>query len=212
MSVPPLPASAPVIDRPLVPGFAAWLGASLLAATGWKVVLAQPVPARCVLIFYPHTSNWDTVIGLCVKFMTGLVFRFAGKDSLFRVPFLGPLLVRWGGVPVNRRERTGFIEQMEREFRGNDVFRLAIAPEGTRSRTDYWKSGFYHLARATGVPLALGYIDYPGREIGIGAYVELTGDGAADMERLRAFYEGRRGRHPQNQSPIRLRDDPARPD
>ena len=144
--------------------------------------------------------------------MTGLVFRFAGKDSLFRVPFLGPLLVRWGGVPVNRRERTGFIEQMEDEFRRNEVFRLAIAPEGTRSRTDHWKSGFYHLARAAGVPLALGYIDYPSREIGIGAYVELTGDQAADMERLRAFYEGRRGRHPQNQSPIRLRDDPMRPD
>jgi 1-acyl-sn-glycerol-3-phosphate acyltransferase len=195
-----------------VGGFAAWLGATLLAAAGWKVVLAQPVPARCVVIFYPHTSNWDTAVGLCVKFMTGLAFRFAGKDSLFRVPFLGPLLVRWGGVPVNRRERTGFIDQMEGEFRRNEVFRLAIAPEGTRSRTDYWKSGFYHLARAAAVPLALAYIDYPGREIGIGAYVELTGDRTADMDRLRTFYEGRRGRHPQNQSPIRLRDDPVRSD
>ncbi len=74
-------------------------------------MLAQPVPERCVVIFYPHTSNWDTVIGLCVKFMTGLSIRFAGKDSLFRTPFIGPLLLRWGGVPVNRRERTGFIER-----------------------------------------------------------------------------------------------------
>jgi 1-acyl-sn-glycerol-3-phosphate acyltransferase len=204
----PLPASTSVIDRPLVRGLAAWLGASLLARAGWKVVLVQPVPARCVVIFYPHTSNWDTVIGLCLKFMTGLAFRFAGKDSLFRAPCLGSLLVRWGGVPVNRRERTGFIEQMEGEFRRNEVFRLAIAPEGTRGRTECWKSGFYHLARAAKVPLALAYIDYSTREIGVGGYLETTGDREADMARLRAFYRGRRGRHPGHQAPIRFRDDP----
>jgi 1-acyl-sn-glycerol-3-phosphate acyltransferase len=205
----PLPASASVIDRPLVRGFSAWLGATLLSLAGWKVLLAQPVPARCVVIFYPHTSNWDTAIGLCLKFMTGLAFRFAGKDSLFRVPILGPLLIRWGGVPVNRRERTGFTEQMEGEFRRNEVFRLAIAPEGTRGRTEFWKSGFYHLARAANVPLALGYIDYSTREIGVGGYLETTGDREADMARLRAFYSHRQGRNPGDQSPIRFRDDPT---
>jgi 1-acyl-sn-glycerol-3-phosphate acyltransferase len=110
---------------------------------------------------------------------------------------------------VNRRERTGFIEQMTAQFRLQQVFRLAIAPEGTRSRTEFWKSGFYHLARAADVPLALGYIDYPAREVGVGGYVDVTGDPVADMARLRAFYGDKRGRHPQNQSPIRLRDDPS---
>ena len=196
-----------MIERPLVRGFAAWLGGTLLRVAGWKVVLAQPVPARCVLIFYPHTSNWDTAIGLCVKFMIGLSIRFAGKDTLFKVPFLGPLLVRWGGIPVNRREHTGFIEQMTAEFRRNAEFRLALAPEGTRSRTEHWKSGFYHLARAADVPLALGFIDYPQRMLGVGAYLDLTGDPATDMARIRAFYAGKRGRHPENQSPIQLRDE-----
>jgi 1-acyl-sn-glycerol-3-phosphate acyltransferase len=207
MSEPPAFPPALVIERPLARGFAAWLGATLLAAARWKVVLAQPVPDRCVIIFYPHTTNWDTPIGLCMKFMTGLSVHFAGKDSLFRVPFVGPLLLRWGGVPVNRRERTGFIGEMSEQFRAHAVFRFAIAPEGTRGRTEYWKSGFYHLAREARVPLALGYIDYPKREIGVGAYVDLTGDLAADMARLRAFYAGKRGLHPQHQSPIRLRDE-----
>ena len=207
MSDPPAP--APVIERPLVPGFAAWLGAKVLAAARWKVVLAQPVPDRCVIIFYPHTTNWDTPIGLCLKFMTGLSVHYAGKDSLFRVPLVGPLLLRWGGVPVNRRERTGFIGEMKAQFREHAVFRLAIAPEGTRRRTEHWKSGFYHLAREARVPLALGYIDYPKREIGVGAYVELTGDLDADMAKVRAFYADKRGLYPERQSPIRLRDKAA---
>jgi len=200
--------SAPTLERPLARGFAPWLGATLLRCFGWTVVLAQPVPARCVVIFFPHTSNWDTVIGLCVKFMTGLPIRFAGKDTLFKVPLLGRLLLRWGGVPVNRRERTGFIEAMTARFRRSEELRLAIAPEGTRGRAPYWKSGFYHLARAADVPLALGFIDYPRREVGLGAYVDLTGDRSADMARLRAFYAAKRGRHPQNQGLVRLRDEP----
>ena len=167
-----------MIERPLVRGFAPWLGATLLRVGGWKVVLAQPVPARCVVIFYPHTSNWDTAIGLCVTFMIGLPVRFAGKDSLFKVPCLGPLLVRWGGIPVNRREHTGFIEQMTALFRRHGEFRLA-----------------------------LGFIDYPRREVGLGAYIDLTGDRANDMARIRAFYADKRGRHPENQGPVCLRDE-----
>jgi 1-acyl-sn-glycerol-3-phosphate acyltransferase len=170
-------------------------------------VLAQPVPARCVAIFYPHTSNWDTAIGLAAVFMIGLKIRFVGKDTLFAKPLLGPLLARWGGVPVNRRAPAGFIRQMQDEFVRNEEFRLAIAPEGTRSHTDFWKSGFYRLARAAAVPVALGYVDYRGREIGIGTYLDLTGDVDLDMARVRAFYAGKRGRHPAKQSPIRLHDE-----
>ena len=173
-------------------------------------MLVQPIPRRCVAIFYPHTSNWDTVFGLCAKFMFGIRIRYVGKDTLFRTPLIGPLLVRWGGIPVNRREPAGFIGQMQREFARHDEFRLAIAPEGTRSRTSHWKSGFYRLALAAGVPLALAYIDYPAREVGVGGYLDLTGDVATDMARVRAFYADKRGRCPENQGPVRLRDESPR--
>lgn len=206
----PLP-SPPVVERPLARGFLPWLGATLLRAAGWRVRLAQPVPKRCVAIFYPHTSNWDTAIGLCAKFMIGLRVRFVGKDTLFRTPLVGPLLLRWGGLPVNRREPTGFVRQVQDEFERDDEFRLAIAPEGTRSLVPHWKSGFYRIARAVGVPLALAYIDYPRREIGIGGYIELTGDVAADMAAIRAFYAGKRGRRPGKQGPVRLRDESVGP-
>jgi 1-acyl-sn-glycerol-3-phosphate acyltransferase len=205
MSTPPM--SAPTIDRPLVPGWLPRLCAWLLRRAGWRVVLALPVPERCVAIFYPHTSNWDTVIGLAAKFMIGLRIRFVGKDTLFATPVLGPLLVRWGGVPVNRREPAGFVRQMAHAFEENAQFRLAIAPEGTRSRTEYWKSGFYRLARATRVPLVLAYIDYPRREIGVGACLELTGRVDQDMARIRAFYAGKQGRHVDKQGPVRLREE-----
>ena len=84
---------------------------------------------------------------------------------------------------------------------------LALAPEGTRSAAPFWKSGFYRIARAARVPVALAFVDYPAREIGVGAYVELDGRHRADMAQIRAFYAGKRGHHPENQGPICLRDE-----
>lgn len=187
-------------------GFLARTASSILRLTGWRIVLAQPVPLRCVVVFYPHTSNWDFPIGLLAKWATCIHFRFVGKDTLFKGPF-AVILDRWGGIPVNRREPSGFIGQMTAAFERHPDFRLVIAPEGTRRRTAYWKSGFYHLARAARVPVALAFIDYRRREIGVGGYVDLGGDVAADMAAIAAFYADKRGRRPAQQAPVRLRDE-----
>jgi len=186
----------------MLPRLAAWI----LRAAGWTVRLREPVPTCCVVIFYPHTTNWDTIVGLLAKAMIGLRIHFVGKDTLFRWP-LGPLLVRVGGIAVNRREPQGFVDEIEREFARRDEFMLALAPEGTRSAAPFWKSGFYRIARAARVPVALAFVDYPAREIGVGAYVELSGDIVSDMAQIRAFYSGKRGHRPENQGPICLRDE-----
>jgi 1-acyl-sn-glycerol-3-phosphate acyltransferase len=197
---------APAVDRPLAPGLLPRLSAWALRRAGWTVRIPLPVPERCVAIFYPHTTNWDTVIGLVAKPMTGLAINFVGKHTLFRGP-LRSVLGRWGGIPIDRRAPGDFVERITAEFHKRDVFRLALAPEGTRSRTENWKSGFYRIARAAQVPIALVYIDYPSREIGVGGYLDLTGDVAADMARIRAFYAGKRGLRPDRQGPVRLHEE-----
>ncbi len=179
--------------------FSAWL----LGLFGWRVELVPPAVQKCVVIFYPHTSNWDFVIGIIARTVIWLPIYWAGKDSLFRWPFGG--LFRWlGGIPVNRREHTGLTERLAREFAQRKRFYLAITPEGTRSRTDHWKSGFYRLALMAKVPLALAFIDYPRRQIGIGAYLDLSGDEHQDLDAIRRFYADKTGRQPGNQGDIRF--------
>ena len=184
-------------------GHAEALARWLLGRRGWRIVYASPPAPKCVITFYPHTSNWDFVIGILARAAIGLPCHFVAKDTLFRWP-TGGILRRMGGIPVNRREHTGFIAQLAREFSSRERFFVAIAPEGTRSRTERWKSGFYHLALAARVPLALAYIDYPRREIGIGAYLDLTGDAERDLAAIRGFYSDKIGRWPGKQGEIRL--------
>ena len=173
----------------------------LLRMLGWTLIDTPERPARAMLIAYPHTSNWDALYALLLKTALRLDAHWVGKDTLFRWPF-GALLKRIGGVPVNRRHRSGFVEQMVAEYASRDEFMLVMAPEGTRSRADGWKTGFYRIALAANVPIGLGFVDYEKRQAGILAYLTLSGDPQEDIAAIAAHYHERPGKHPSLASPI----------
>ena len=110
-----------------------------------------------------------------------------------------------GGIPVDRQGSTGFIKKVIDIFASRDQFVLAIAPEGTRSLTKQWKEGFYRIALAAGVPIALGYIDYPRKQVGVDRMFEPSGDIVADFEILQDYYQDKIGKCPEKQGPVRVR-------
>jgi len=176
----------------------------LLRLFGWRA-LSAPLPGpKGVIIVYPHTSNWDFILGLLYRFGTGLQANWMGKESIFLWPFRG-LFIRMGGVPINRRAASGFIQSTLAAYRERDWLWLALAPEGTRSRGDHLKSGFYQLAVRAGVPCGLGFIDYATKTLGIQEFVQFSGDADEDIALLRAFYADKRGRFPAGASEIRFR-------
>jgi|AATN01.1.fsa_nt_gi 1-acyl-sn-glycerol-3-phosphate acyltransferase len=181
------------------------MASRLLALHGWTLSEPPDRPARAVLIAYPHTSNWDALYALLGKLGLGLDAHWVAKESLFRWPFAG-LLIRMGGIPVNRRTRNGLVAEMTALFAAQPKLLLVLAPEGTRRLTEGWKSGFYRIALAANVPLALGFVDYARREAGILAYLTLTGDPAVDIAAIARHYVDRPGRHPALASPIRWLD------
>lgn len=182
---------------------------ALLGAFGWQVDVRFPPGPHCVIVVYPHTSNWDFVIGYLARLAAAIPIQFVGKHTLFRWPF-GGLLRRMGGIPVNRADPAGLVERLAGELTRGDRLWLALAPEGTRSYTDHWKSGFYRLALAAKVPVGLGFIDYRGRAVGLTTYLSLSGDEEADLARIRDFYADKIGKHPEQASDIRFRPERKR--
>ena len=175
----------------------------ILKLMGWKLLDLPQRPAKAVVIAYPHTSNRDFPMTLLALAALPYGAQWVAKDTLFR-GILGPVMRGLGGVAVNRRERTGFVERLAEEFRTRDEFHLIIATEGTRRLQAGWKSGFYRIALAAGVPVVMATVDYGKRELGLLASIVLSGDEAADMAQIAACYEDRRGYHHHNASPIRL--------
>jgi 1-acyl-sn-glycerol-3-phosphate acyltransferase len=184
-------------------GISSGLSRLALRLIGWTVLDLPQRPERAVVVVYPHTSNWDFPIGVLAKTALRLNIRWVGKDALFRGA-MGPLMHWLGGIPVNRKQPAGFADHIAKELGEQEPFLLAITPEGTRSRTPGWKSGFYRIARAAKVPVVIATIDYAHKRIGLLATMELTGDEDADMVRIADLYQGCKGRRPELASPILL--------
>lgn len=187
-----------------LPTFRQRLALRVLHLFGWKM-LYRPLPGpRGIAVVYPHTSNWDFLVGLFGKWALALPFRWLAKDSLFRIPVLGRWF-RWlNGQPVDRSAPQGMIRAQAERMLAEDWYWLAITPEGTRGYKPHWKSGFYHLALEAQVPLVLVYLDYPNKVLGVTDHLWLTGDRDRDMAAIRAAYAGHQGRHPENAAPIVL--------
>jgi 1-acyl-sn-glycerol-3-phosphate acyltransferase len=179
------------------------IASSILRANGWKITLNLPPAPKYVLIGAPHTSNWDFFYFLLLKFAADLQLSWIGKDSLFRWP-AGSLMKRLGGIPVDRSSNNDFVTQIVTSINSSECFIVTIAPEGTRSKADYWKTGFYYIALGAGVPISLGFIDYPAKEIGIGPYFYPSGDIQVDFRQIKDFYDSKTGKHPERQGKIRL--------
>lgn len=178
----------------------------LLRLAGWRVLGTPPDEPRYVVIAAPHTSNWDFPWMLLMAWATGMRIRWLGKHTLFRGP-AGPVMRALGGVAVRRHRSEDRVAATARAFAEADALVLVIPPEGTRARTEHWRSGFYHIARTADVPLVPTALDYGQRCGIIGEAFRASGDVRADMDRFRHFYDGPVGRHPERFGPVRLREE-----
>ena len=180
----------------------------VLGAVRWRTV--GTVPDRGVLVGAPHTSNWDWVVTLLLAWRYGIRIRLLVKKEMFRGP-LGWLLTATGSVPLDRTNPAGTVRALVAESRGQGPWLLGLAAEGTRSRREYWKSGFYRIAQQTGLPITLAFLDAPSRTVGWGPTFHPSGDVRADMDRVREFYADKTGFRPEGFTPPRLREEPDGP-
>lgn len=168
----------------------------LLNTAGWKTVQLLDEPLKSVICVAPHTSNWDFIIGKLYYWAVNRDASFLMKKSWFFFPF-GSMFRSMGGIPIDRSKRTSVTQQMVDEFNKRQMFHLAITPEGTRSRNEKWKMGFYHIAVNAKVPIQIAYIDYLKKEMGIVDIFFPTGDEVADLKKIHAYYNNVHPRFPE---------------
>jgi 1-acyl-sn-glycerol-3-phosphate acyltransferase len=183
--------TTPVVST-VLRGFSfAWL-----RLAGWTVQGALPPEARkSVFIAAPHTSNWDLPYTLFAAFALRLTPYWMGKASIFRFPFGG--LMRWlGGIAVDRSKSNNLVAASAEALRAADgPVQLIVPPEGTRSRTIYWKTGFYWIAHTAQLPIVMAYMDYRAKRVGLGPLFTPSGDVEADMAAIKRFYAQFKGKN-----------------
>ena len=159
---------------------------------GWRLEGTRPGVAKFVITGAPHTSNWDFVFFLGATHELGIRPSFMGKHTLFKWP-MKRFMRDMGGISVDRSRRgSNYVKQVADAFARADELALVIAPEGSRRSDGHWRSGFWHIARATGVPIVPAWIDNARMTGGIGPAIWPSDDLAADLRRLAAFYRSKR--------------------
>jgi len=170
----------------------------MLKALGWKACEPIVQEPKCIIIGVPHTSIWDFAISYLYYTSQGGTARVMVKSSFFVWP-IGPLMKKLGAVPLDREHPTRMILNTIHEFQENEVFHLAMCPEGTRKAVHQWKTGYHTIATRANVPVYLGYFDWKTKTVGRGEKFELTDDARADTERMQAYYEAKHfvGKNPE---------------
>jgi 1-acyl-sn-glycerol-3-phosphate acyltransferase len=188
-----------IFDTPGISSLIRLISLATLWVLGWKTRGELPEANRFVMIAEPHTSNFDLPLMLAVAFIFRLKLHWIGKQRLF-TGFFGPLMLWLGGLPVNRAGGGNEVTRISDHFQGRDKIALAIAPTGTRSKDDEWRTGFYWIAVEAGVPILQSFLDYKAKCSGVGALFQPTGDVDKDIVELRKFYVGMEGKNPRPKS------------
>ena len=186
-----------IFDTPIVNVLLRGISRAVLALAGWKVAGALPANGqKSVLIAAPHTSNWDLPFTLMTAFVLRLNIYWMGKEQIFKPPFRGVMM--WlGGIPVRRESANNLVAASSQAIQAAEgPVQLIVPPEGTRSGTRVWKTGFYYIALQAQVPIVLAYMDYEKKIAGLGPVFQPTGDIEADMVTIKAFYAPFKGRNP----------------
>lgn len=177
----------------------------LLKILGWKIVLEgeESNLDRCILVVAPHTSNWEYIFGNLAYWKLGKNLRIIIKDKHTK-SWYGGIIKSLGGIGINRSQRNNLVQFVAELFRMED-FSLVITPEGTRSKVDKWRLGFYHMALSSRVPIVLAAGDFKKKTIHLGKKISVRDLEERSMEdvleEIQEYYKDKTPKFPEKWNP-----------
>lgn len=167
----------------------------ILKLLGWKITGDNFFPKKCVIIFAPHTSNWDFILGKCYAYIIGIQPKYLVKNELYFWP-ISLFIKNNGGIPVDRSKSNSLVDQLSSMIKKEDKFMLTLSPEGTRSKVDKWKTGFYYVAKKADVPLVLAFIDFKNKILGSNKIIYDLENFQTVINDIQDYYKNCNGKYP----------------
>ena len=171
---------------------------SILKLLKWQIVgNHHPDVKKKVVIAGPHTSNWDFPLGVMVRSAIEADIKYVGKAALFKPP-LGWIMTKLGGIGVDRSRSNNFVQAVVDQYNKREALSILFAPEGSRSRVEKFKTGFYHVARLANIPILPIVLDYKKKEFKFLPLFYTTENRDKDISDLEQYYDGVEGYNPED--------------
>lgn len=196
------PSQIPQVFRAYRPRFIQFLARLLLKTFGWKVdgtIPEMKENENLVLIAAPHTSNWDGIFGFAAILGLDVKISYFGKYTLFKKPLLGRFLKYMGGIPVNKNKPgSGLVKEAIANIEKLKGSLIAMAPEGTRAKTENWRTGFLRIAEAVDAKIFVAAFDFKTKRIVLDKFFQPSDDMQKDLESLKLYYKQFTAKIPEN--------------
>ncbi len=179
----------------------------ILKLGGWTLEGARPPVDKYIMLASPHTSLIDGFLMVLAGFGLGIRPSYLVKAA-YTKGFFGQFTLWTGGIPVLSGAGANKVKEVIEIANNAEKIELLIAPAGTRAKRDGWRSGFYHIARGTNLPIYLSYLDFGKRCVGVDTRpINLADDVQKGMDTIRAFYADMQGKHPELMTPIYIKEE-----
>ena len=179
------------------------IGKFWLWINGWKIEMnVEPEEVRrSVMVAAPHTSNWDFIYAIAAFWSMRINLHFFIKDDYTRSLF-GWFFKWMGGLGVDRSKKNELVEKAIHILNQKEDIVILVPAEGTRKRTEKWRSGFYNIAKGAQVPISLGFLDYKKKIAGVAKTIRPTDDFEKDMSSIEKVYLKYTGKNPELYNPV----------
>ena len=185
-----------------------FLGKLMLKVSGWTIEGDVPRGTSFILAGGPHTSNWDFILFVMAVWTLAIKPAYIAKHTLFK-PGASWFFRGLGGIPVDRSRPGSLVDQVTAHFHADDGFALVMAPDGTRSYRDFWKTGFLIIGRGADVPIIPAVIKADRKVITIGDPLDPHMATLVLMDHMRAAHADGVGLKRDGESLVRLKDETA---
>ncbi|AXF85967.1 hypothetical protein DTO96_101707 [Ephemeroptericola cinctiostellae] len=182
-----------------------WIAQKWLKAMGWTTAYAPPPNSHGIYIVYPHTSNWDFLMGVLWKFAMNIQPRWVAKHTWFRPP-MGWFMRRLGGIGIKRDGNLNNITALSNALLKEKHCWLGMAIEGTRSYKPYIHMGYYHIAQTANIPIGIAFIDYNTKTVGVREYRYVKDNITDELAQLALDYAGIGALYPEKMGQLSVRD------
>lgn len=177
-------------------GVVQWFGRTGLRLLGWHFEGQFSSEPRLIICGGPHTSNWDFVLAMLAVMALDMKANWLAKHTIFKPP-VRKLFFWLGGIPLDRTNPAGVVEQVATEIRQSEQIIIGIMPEGTRKKVEKFKTGFLRMAHAAGCPVMPGALDYQRKAIVFGEAFAAREDFEQQAAEVQDYYRQFHPKHPE---------------
>lgn len=117
---------------------------------------------------FPHTSKFEAFLAMLavMAIQKEDSFSFPCSKDYIETPIIGDIIKFFGGFPVIKSRvvegnlvKGDMVKRIVRFLKKNPNKQFPISPEGGLASRE-WKSGFFYIAKETGLPISVGGIDF----------------------------------------------------